>query len=204
MNGSYSKPHRHFKAKTNQNDICKVILCHDHKHIEYDVTKAEIKYQNVVSAARCRQSFPEGCFEEKCFNLSDEDELKCRGIIEKCICRLPVVNKLEIFDGASHKLYLCMVDKSNRAFYYSRSHGTTKDFTVKEDQSALLFFELFDFLEKYCDFPSLVEYDPSDFTAQPILDEQYYEETLWLCPQCGRGNLFKHKRCRFCGADRDW
>lgn len=35
-------------------------------------------------------------------------------------------------------------------------------------------------------------------------NDKYMNETLWSCENCNEYNLFKHKKCVKCGADRNF
>lgn len=194
-----NKLKRYFKSRLNYNDIQKIILEYENKHIEFITENAKIEYRNVISPTEGRLSFPDGFFDEKYFSIPDSEEQKCREIIENCLCRLPLKNKIDMLPpGATYNVYLHLVDKGNNNFYYSATYTIT-------EQVEPLFFELFTFFEKYCDFPKRQIYNSVDFTGGTVrLDERYFNETLWLCPQCNNGNLFEHKRCVFCGAYRSW
>jgi hypothetical protein len=105
--------------------------------------------------------------------------------------------------GATHNVYLYLEDKSNNYyFYYTDTHVAPEGFSITRDQIEPLFLELFNFFEKYCDFPERQIYNSFDYTEQSELDARYYNETLWTCSKCYNGNLFEHKHCVFCGADR--
>lgn len=195
-----------FISKPNYNDIEKVILEYDNKHIEFNTGNAEIEYRNVISPAEGGSNFPDRFFDKNHFLISDDDKQKCKQIIEMCLHHLPLENKMDLLPlGFGGNAYLRLIDKSDNNFYYSNIHTTNNGFQVTREKIEQSFSELFNFLKKYCDFPQIQIYKPADHTEKTVLlDDRYFNETLWECSKCNKGNLFEHKHCVFCGADRGW
>jgi hypothetical protein len=198
-----------FHSRKNLCDMDKIILEYSGKYIEYNVNSLEIKYGNSMPPFRpITYSYPDGYFDEKHFFVSSAEKSDCWKTVKKCLKNLPLDRNIDLLPcGAERNVCLYLVDKRNNWFYYSDTHATRGGFSVTTEPVEPSFFELVNFFEKYCDFPQWEFpqreiYDSVDPTEQSTLDERYYNETLWMCPQCHKGNLFEHERCAFCGADR--
>lgn len=178
-----------------------VVLEHNEKHFELNYTKGLLKYRNVISSTRGGERFPDGFFDEKEYIMTQKECHECRKLIDDFIKNATWKHELELLPpGASRDEYCRMVYSSGMTLYYTNTLISCSGYGVETLPSEPTFIKLFKYLNRLCKVLKFTKEVDTQKVVNVTYDQRYFNETLWMCPNCKTFNLYEHKNCIKCGT----